>query len=582
MAKTAVSGSYRGAVQDANLISASDPHQKIIISIYVRRNPNAAGRMQATMGNLSAELPGKRKYLSAAEFSQSYGADPADLQKIKEWAGTHGMEVLKESVSQRRVEVEGTIEDISKALGVEFNEYEHHTLGKYRGRSGYIYVPDELHGIVEGIFGLDTRPVGRPRIHRGNRLSMSLELSKPARGAKTKPPVLTNKWPGSFFPQQIAELYHYPTNVDGHGQNIAIFAFNDARDEDKHGGYNLAALQVYYQQVLGLTTIPVIQDVVIQGKGNFPGVDTSASENNGDCTGEVMLDICIAGAVAPGAKIFMYFTEFTSKGWVDAIHSAIAGDNDISVISISYGSMEKDKNSLWPGMAIKLVDQAFEAAASRGITICCASGDDGSSDEGRGPAEVDFPAASSNVLAVGGTALKASKGVRPVIVSERVWNGIRLKEGAGGGGVSVVFSKPVYQEGVAIPISVVPPHLIGRGVPDVCAVADPNTGVVVMHVNGRKLDLVGGTSAAAPLWAGLIARLNQALKARCGFLNPLLYTRFSKGVLNDIVKGNNGAYAAGKGWDACTGLGSPHGQKLLKALSGKSAKPGKSGKTAKH
>jgi len=576
--KTAIAGSFRSAVPDAHLISPSNPDQKIKISIYARRNPGPSNELHGRMEKLSTELPGKRKYLSPREFDELYGADPADLKKIEVWAKEHKLQVLNKSVSQRRVEVEGTIADISEALGVTFNEYEHSAMGGYRGRTGYIYTADDMHGIIEGIFGLDTRPVGRPRIRRGNRSSLPLNFIKPATGARTKVPDLTNKKPGTFFPPQVADLYKYPGDVDGTGEHVAIFAFNDARDQDKHGGYSLSALQEYYRDVLGQPTIPTIEDVVILGKGNYPGVDTEASENNGDATGEVMLDMSIVGSVAPGAKIFMYFTEFTSKGWVDAIHNAIAGDNDISVISISYGSMEQDKNSLWPKMAVKLVDQAFEAAASKGITICCASGDDGSNDEDKkkGPAEVDFPASSPNVLAVGGTKLVASKGARPSIVTETVWNELYLKDGgASGGGVSVVFSKPAYQDNAPIPVSVDPPHLIGRGVPDVSAVGDPDTGLMVMHVNGKKLDQVGGTSASAPLWASLIARLNQSMKARCGFMNPLLYTRFSSGVLRDIIKGNNGAYRAGKGWDACTGLGSPDGQKLLNALSGKSAKPSK-------
>jgi kumamolisin len=142
------------------------------------------------------------------------------------------------------------------------------------------------------------------------------------------------------------------------------------------------------------------------------------------------------------------------------------------------------------------------------------------------------------------------------------------KEGATGGGVSAVFTKPTYQNSVNVPASVNPPHKIGRGVPDVAAVADPVTGVVVMHIDGKHLEPIGGTSASTPLWASLVARMNQGLNSRCGFLNPILYGKFSKGVLHDITVGNNGAYAAGPGWDACTGFGSPDGDLLFAGLSG--------------
>lgn len=134
--------------------------------------------------------------------------------------------------------------------------------------------------------------------------------------------------------------------------------------------------------------------------------------------------------------------------------------------------------------------------------------------------------------------------------------------------MSAVFTKPAYQNTANVPPSANPPHHLGRGVPDVAAVADPVTGVVVMRIDGKHLEPIGGTSAAAPLWAALVARLNEGLKARCGFLNPLLYGRFSNAVLRDITVGNNGAYAASVGWDPCTGLGTPHGDQLFGALSG--------------
>jgi len=320
-------------------------------------------------------------------------------------------------------------------------------------------------------------------------------------------------------------------------------------------------------KVLGGDT-PTITDVVVQGPGNDPGPDTTASSNQGDSTGEVMLDMCVVGSVAPGASIFMYFTEFTSQGWVDALNQAITDQNQIAVISISYGNPEDDPQGAWTSMGVQNVNLAVQAAAAKGITICCASGDDGSNDGDPPVAHVDFPASSPFVLGVGGTTLVASSGTAPTIQSETVWNEVLHSEGATGGGVSDIFTKPAYQNSVTVPPSANPPHAIGRGVPDVAAVADPVTGVVVMDIDGKHLEQIGGTSASTPLWASLVARLNQGLSARCGFLNPLLYGKFSSGVLRDITVGNNGAYSAGPGWDACTGLGSPNGDRLLQALSG--------------
>jgi kumamolisin len=426
--------------------------------------------------------------------------------------------------------------------------------------------------VIVGVFGLDTRRVGQSRRRKIEGRSVgwqSLKAIPPAKGA-THPTLalagLSNKWPGTFFPPQVSQLYGYPQQLDGTGQTVAIFAFNGPSSPDPRGGYKLAALKTYFEQVLGGKT-PSIEDVVVQGPGNDPGPDTQTSSNRGDSTGEVMLDMCVVGSVAPGAKIFMYFTEFNSQGWIDALSAAITDNNGISVISISYGNPEDDPRGLWTAMGVNQVNQALQAAIAKQITICVAAGDDGSSDAVSTGAHVDFPASSPNVLGVGGTTLVATQVAPAAIARETVWNEVRQNEGATGGGISAIFSKPSYQDSVSVPVSVNPGHNVGRGVPDVAAVGDPATGVVVMHVDGKNLEPIGGTSASTPLWAALIARLNQGLNARCGFLNPILYTQCASGVLNDITLGNNGAYSATAGWDACTGLGSPQGQRLLHALS---------------
>ena len=565
----AIPGSDRLAVPQAKLIKKSDPKLKIKVSIYARQNPAAPGKNKSSLDALSTSIPRDRKYLSDEEFNSTFGADPADLAKIAAWARTSKLKVLDSSVPMRRVLVQGSIRDISKAFGVELNDYQHPQTGRFRGRVGQIHVPADLSGVVQGVFGLDTRNVGHPRIRRGNFRPVDIEtlgVASKKKGGAASP--AANPFPGAFFPTEVAELYAYPTQFNGSGQNVAIFAFNGT-SPDPRGGYKLAALQNYFEKVLGGNT-PTIKDVVVQGPGNDPGPDTTASSNRGDSTGEVMLDMCVVGSVAPDANIFMYFTEFTSQGWVDALNLAITDEIRISVISISYGNPEDDPEGAWTSMGVQNVNLAVQAAIAKGITICCASGDDGSSDGATNltGAHVDFPASSPFVLGVGGTNLVATSTTPPAIQSETVWNEILQSEGATGGGVSDVFTKPTYQNSVNVPPSANPPHNIGRGVPDVAAVADPVTGVVVMHIDGKHLEQIGGTSASTPLWASLIARLNQGLNARCGFLNPLLYGKFSSGVLRDIKVGNNGAYLAGPGWDACTGLGSPNGDQLFQALSG--------------
>ena len=218
---------------------------------------------------------------------------------------------------------------------------------------------------------------------------------------------------------------------------------------------------------------------------------------------------------------------------------------------------------------IEGVHEALQDAALLGVTVCCATGDFGSADMDAGwdkELHVNFPASDGLVLACGGTELIAANGK---IVSERVWNEGR-EGGAGGGGVSNLFARPPYQAKSRVPKS--PKNKIGRGVPDLAGNAASSTGYrLVLRGKNR---VIGGTSAVAPLMAGLIARINQRLGKSVGFINPLLYGVASK-AFRDITEGNNdiegkrkGKYTAGSGWDACTGLGVPDGQKLLACLRG--------------
>jgi kumamolisin len=573
--KVPISGSNRRVVPNARLVGPSEPTKRLRLSVYVRRNPAEVLRAQATLDALKKTPPAKRTYPDRATVEQQFGADPTDLKAVADWAKKQNLAVISESPRTRRIQLEGTIAAISAAFDIQVNEYEHPKHGRYRSRQGVISTPPELHGIIEGVFGIDNRRVARSR-RRGSGVRPASPdtftappATKGAARAQEAFAKLANQWPGTFFPPQVAALYGYPPGTTGAGQNVAIFAFNGAIEagQDPHGGYSAAALKTYFVDVLG-GSMPTIKDVVVSGQGNIPGPDSPASSQRGDATGEVMLDMCVVGSCAPGANLFMYFTEFTTQGWVDALNEAITDDNAISVISISYGNPEDDPDGLWTPMGVQTVSQAFEQSIAHGITVFCASGDDGSGDGATSGAHVDFPASSPNVTGVGGTKLVASSAT--VIGDESVWNEVSLNEGAGGGGISTVFSKPDFQGDVTLPASASGATHLGRGVPDVAAVADPVTGVVVMHVSGKHLEPIGGTSASAPLWAALIARVNEGLKKPCGFLNTALYAlgpnSGSNHAFNDITEGNNGAYEAGPGWDACSGWGSPNGQRLLDAL----------------
>jgi kumamolisin len=203
------------------------------------------------------------------------------------------------------------------------------------------------------------------------------------------------------------------------------------------------------------------------------------------------------------------------------------------------------------------------------VTVTVAAGDNGSSDDpnSQNGVHCDFPASSQHALACGGTTLVGDTSTF-TITSEVVWNELASNEGAGGGGVSDVFPVPSWQANAGVG-RIAGTSKTGRGVPDVSGNADPVTGYLVV-IDGAAPAPVGGTSAVAPLWAGLIARLAQATGKKFGLLQPLIYAGVTAGQpatgFNDVVQGNNGAYRAGPGWDACTGLGSPNGQALLTLL----------------
>ena len=485
--------------------------------------------------------------LSHDEFDRVYGADPKDFAKLRKFAKANNLSIVRESVGRRSVIVSGTVEDFNKAFDVHLKTYAtpHRT---YRGRVGPVYIPKDLADIVEGVFGLDNRPVAKRR------------------GAATRHGTpRTNDGAHPFNPDEIAKLYNFPPHVDGSGQTIGIIELG--------GGFRPEDLKTYFAK-LGLPT-PEVIPVSVDGASNSPS--TADSDD-----GEVVLDIEVASAVAPGAKIVVYFStnDRASDGFIDAITKAVHdSENNPSVISISWGGTEDPSSAGFQ----QQFDQVLQEAALLGITVCVAAGDDGAADIGPkgwdGKPHVDFPASSPFALACGGTRLLANGSA---IAKESIWNqhSPDLKDGpfgsfgAGGGGISDTFPLPAYQKNAGVPPSPGRANFAGRGVPDVTGDGDPDSGYNIL-VDSQSFP-IGGTSAVAPLWAGLIARINQKLGGRVGFVNPQLYAlRPGSGAFHDVVTGDNRCtfkhfhnvgYDAGPGWDACSGLGSPDGVKLSNLL----------------
>jgi hypothetical protein len=350
----------------------------------------------------------------------------------------------------------------------------------------------------------------------------------------------------NYTPLRLAQLYNFPPTLTGAGETIALI--------ELAGGYSLRDLDIYFD-ALGLKR-PRIDSVSVGGAKNSYAGDRSGAN------GQVMMNIEIAGAVAPGASIVVYFAPNTSAGFLKAIETAVADrTHRPSVILICWGGPESHSTTEY----INAMDNAFQAAAAAKITICCAAGDNGSTDGVQdGRAHVDFPASSPHVLACGGTNLFA---LGDAIPRETVWNDGHF---GSGGGISERFSKPSWQAGLKVPPSANPEAVVGRGLPDVAAHASPKSGYRLFF-NGTWA-VLSGTGAAASLWAGLIARINEGLGRRIGFINPLLYTRIGPaGFFREVVEGNNSmgsapGYEAGSGWNPCCGWGVPDGAHLLSAF----------------
>ena len=343
-----------------------------------------------------------------------------------------------------------------------------------------MHIPPELDGIVEAVLGLDDRPAASPR----------LRIGIPVGDRAADPRAVA----ASFTPVQLADLYDFPDGADGTGQCIAIIELG--------GGYKTADLKAYFKS-LGLK-MPKVTAIGVDGGKNAP----TGNPNSAD--GEVALDIEVAGAVAPGAQLAVYFAPNTDRGFLDAITTALHDTKrKPSVISISWGGAEAN----WTAQSLAQFDAAFASAAALGVTILCAAGDDGSNDSMTdGKAHADFPSSSPHVTACGGTRLDVTNGT---IHDEIVWN--NPGHGSTGGGISDSFPVPSWQTG-KVPKSANPGHRAGRGIPDLAADADPATGYKVI-VDGSS-GVFGGTSAVAPLIAGLIARINQAEGQSAGLPQP--------------------------------------------------------------
>jgi kumamolisin len=523
--KVALPGSGRLALPSERMAGRFDPRQLIRVSVVLR--PRSPPKKEAAIKRIARQAPQDRTYITREQLAARYGATPEDVALVEAFARENALDIVQEDRAKRTVVLSGTVSQFCSAFGVSLMRYRHPSGSMFHVHSGPISVPAYLAPVVQAVLGLDNRPQARTHFR--------LATKRAGRGGV------------SFYPPQIAELYGFPKGVDGSGQSVGILEFG--------GGYSAKDLQAYFSG-LGIDPTPNVLSVSVDNAGNSPTGDPSGPD------AEVALDIEIVGSIAPKADIYVYFAPNTDAGFIDAVTAAVHDtQHHPSVISISWGGPE----SSWAAQSVQALEQAFQDAMLVGVTVTAASGDNGSSDGlSDGLAHVDFPASSESVLGCGGTRITTSP-AKDAITTEVVWNDMP-SGGASGGGISDLFSLPAWQAQAKVPPSANPGGRIGRGVPDVSGDADPNTGYMI-QTDGKKVP-IGGTSAVAPLWAALVALVNQSAagsgRKPVGFINQTAYA--TSGDFRDVTLGDNGSYSAGTGWDACTGLGSPEGTKLLEQL----------------
>ena len=520
---------------DHTLLQASSENEPVEVTLFVIRR--ADGEKPRGLEDFSPGSDSFKRRLSRAEFAQKHGADPGLLAAVGAFARAHDLEVAASSAASRSVVLRGTVGAVNRAFGVTLQDYRDPAGRTYRSHEGPAHVPASLAGIVEGITGLHNRPI--PAIHYPGALRASHSSVPP----NTKP----------VTPQQVAQLYGFPTG-SGAGQTVGIY---EMATSDGPPGYSVTDLADTMKAFGGGLKTPSPINVAVDGQQNSHVSD-----------GETGLDITVVAAVAPAAKIAVYFTGGTAQNIIHALQRMIhpnPGDPVPTILSISYGWGPDDPSAQsFSNQEYAQIGQLFQDAANLAITVLVSSGDSGASQGTPGVAQASYPATEPWVIACGGTAIGNIQGSS---FTEYVWNG----EGATGGGVSARFPIPSYQGAARVPVSLTTGQP-GRGIPDIAGNASPNSGYP-QYIQGVEQP-VGGTSAVAPLYAGLFALINAQLGVSAGFINPLLYSGAGS-LFRDIVAppgpANNSydgvqGYPAGPGWDACTGLGSVKGAALLAAL----------------
>jgi kumamolisin len=504
--------------------------QEVPVTIALELN-NEADLDQTLAGMYQPGSPNYQKYMTPAEFQAKYAPTDAQIEQTKALLASQGLTNLTVSANKLYIKATGSAATMNAAFHTELHQYKAEASEKAYFAPAYdLQVPTG--SAIKAVVGLQNIAEAKPH-------AVKARADSPHTGSGPN---------GGYIPSEITTAYNIPSSLNGAGQTLAVFELD---------GYNASDITAY-EAKFGLPNVP-LQNVLVDG----------ATGTAGGGANEVTLDIELMIAVAPGAsKILVYEGPNDEQSILD-VYGKIANDNLAQSVSTSWGSVE---TSL-PVSTLQAESVVFKQMAAQGQTIYSAAGDNGADDNGSS-LSVDDPSSQPYVVGVGGTKLTIASG--GAYQSETTWNNGSSANGAGGGGVSTVWTIPSWQVGAATGKTLGSTTM--RNVPDVSLNADPTTGYAIYY--DGQWTVYGGTSCAAPLWAAFTALVNQQRiangKGAIGFPNGLLYQLGSRYAtdFHDINDGStNLYYPAVTGYDDATGLGTIDGTNLLQDLSSDAAIP---------
>jgi subtilase family serine protease len=611
---TPLAGSERPRPATHRLVGPVDPGEVIGITLVIRARPGSPPLPD--LAHWQATPPGKRHFLSPDEFTQKHGAAQSDLDAVATFAAKHGLTVVESHAGRRSVCLKGSAAQLDAAFGITLHSYEAPLPGAaprtssvaasaaigthtHHGYDGPVHLPPELAGVVVSVVGLDNRCLGGP-------------VGDPA-GAT------------SLFVPSVAQFYNFPNPTSGvPDQTIGVISPSDTptTSSRRFGGYLKSDITQYFKNLAGTgyATAPVMNDVNLTvGTNPYSNslanstatsiTSSNLSSNANSFILEVTQDILTSSTVAQGATVNVYFTENSEQGWLVFLNRLLVpgSEKQPTVVTCSFNVYLGD--DLAPSSAITVMTGLFQALAARGINVFIAQGDWGADNwwsltaspptAPDGKSHVGYPNCDPWVTSCGGTIVASNPSGSPPFL-ENVWSDSwstspfgsqnsagtpNSNFGSTGGGVAKTFSAPAYQTAAGITGATDSSNKVqaGRGVPDVAGMVSL-TGFLANNVSYNFT----GTSCVAPLYAGLTAVLRSSFGVELGFLNPTLY-QLRNSAFNDVTTGNNDSndtptnvkiaipgytgttadapyFTAGTGWDACTGLGSIDGTKLLNGI----------------